>query len=126
EQGAGFGHEASGDFEEAALASGEPAGVVIRLVREIEGGQQLPGALGVAALLGSPQPMKTCDPQSLATLSWGGQEHVLQDGAPGGEPRELEGSHQAAARDLIGVESGDLLALELPGAGIRPLEPGED
>ena len=53
------------------------------------------------------------------------EHHVVEDREAGQRLGQLEGSHHALAGRPVGADALDVLALERPGPGVGPVEPGE-
>ena len=64
-------------------------------------------------------------PAQPALLALGGDEHVLQHGQPGEQPRELEGPPDAELEHAIGRGVGDVVALEADLAALDALVAGD-
>ncbi|AEK29578.1 Hypothetical membrane associated protein [Bifidobacterium animalis subsp. lactis CNCM I-2494] len=119
-------HERTGHFEELALAAGERPGVVVLLLVEQEAVEQGLGLLAVLLLLLLPRPREQRPEHALAGVALRAQHHVVEYGEPAHHLGELEGAHHAAAGHFLRVHMGHVLAVELPGAGVRGVEAGHE
>ena len=110
------GHEHVGELKQLALAVGERACEDVRVpldADELEQFQRAPPVVrpGVPAEPG----------QQVLRLVLGlrRDQHVLEHGEPGEDPRELEGPADASGEHLVGGEVGDRLVAEPDLARVR-------
>ena len=118
------GHQRSCHFQQLALAAGKRAGVIVLLFDQQEAFQQRLGFFDVRLLLLPPHAGEQRAEHAFARLHGGTEEHVVEHGQTAHHLGQLEGADHAHARHFFGLHVGHVLAVELPGAGVRRIEAG--
>ncbi|EMA58782.1 membrane associated protein [Halorubrum distributum JCM 13561] len=124
----GVGHQRAGHLQQLPLAAGEVPRVLVREVVDLEELQRLPRPLAERGLLldhPAAKPGRHRADRGLAELALRREHEVLQHGHLGELPGDLERSDEPFPGDLIRLEPGDVLALEVHLAGGRLVDAGD-
>ncbi len=123
----GIRHQHHAQGQQLLLPPRETAGIVIRLMREIEAPQDLHGPCLDAPLARGDggRPQEEIE-EPLADITPRAHHHVLQHRQPPGEARDLEAPPDAMGRDQIRPAEGDGPVVQADRAAVRELDAGDD